>query len=73
MGYTSVHANLLTVPVYLWALAVFIVAGVSSDRLKNRSIPIGGGFVCMIVGYAILISVETVDVRYFGCYGEYDS
>ncbi|KAK5064778.1 hypothetical protein LTR84_000612 [Exophiala bonariae] len=68
MGYTSVHANLLTVPVYVWALGVFIVAGISSDRFKNRSIPIGGGFVCMIVGYAILISVETVGVRYFACY-----
>ncbi|KAK5184003.1 hypothetical protein LTR44_003508 [Exophiala sp. CCFEE 6388] len=68
MGYTSVHANLLTVPIYVWALAVFVVAGVSSDRFATRSIPIGAGFVCMIVGYAILISVETVGVRYFACY-----
>ncbi|KAF7547916.1 hypothetical protein G7046_g8859 [Stylonectria norvegica] len=64
MGYTSVHANLLTVPVYIWALLVFIVAGLSSDRFGNRSIPIAGGFICMIIGYAILISVESVGVRY---------
>lgn len=70
MGYTSIHANLLTVPVYIWALAVFIAAGLSSDRFKNRSIFIGGGFVCMIIGYAILISVETVGVRYFACYSK---
>lgn len=68
MGYTAVHANLLTVPIYIWALLVFIVAGVSSDKYKNRSVPIGGGFVCMIIGYIILLSVEKVGVRYFACY-----
>ncbi|PLB52498.1 high-affinity nicotinic acid transporter [Aspergillus steynii IBT 23096] len=68
MGYTSVRANLLTVPVYAWGLLWFLGVGYMSDRTGNRGYWIGGPLLALIIGYAILIGVETVGVRYFACF-----
>lgn len=69
LGFTSVQANLLTVPVYFWGLATFIFTAYMSDKMRNRGFWIGGPLLCLIVGYALLISVESVKVRYFACFG----
>ncbi|KAI0142180.1 high-affinity nicotinic acid transporter [Pestalotiopsis sp. NC0098] len=68
LGFTSVQANLLTVPVYFWGLATFIFTAYMSDKMRNRGFWIGGPLLCLIVGYALLISVESVKVRYFACF-----
>ncbi|KAK6068274.1 C6 transcription factor [Seiridium cupressi] len=68
LGFTSVQANLLTVPVYFWGLLTFMFTAYMSDRLRNRGFWIGGPLLCLIVGYAILISVESIQVRYFACF-----
>ncbi|ETS84122.1 hypothetical protein PFICI_02147 [Pestalotiopsis fici W106-1] len=68
LGYTSVQANLLTVPVYFWGLITFIFTAYMSDKQRNRGFWIGGPLLCLIIGYALLISVESVQVRYFACF-----
>ena len=71
LGYTSVQANLMTVPVYFWGLATFAFTAYMSDRLHNRGYWIGGPLICLIAGYAILISVDSLAVRYFACFSMY--
>lgn len=68
LGYTSVQANLMTAPIYFWGLATFAFTAYMSDRLQNRGYWIGGPLICLIVGYAILISVDSLAVRYFACF-----
>ncbi|KAI0015435.1 high-affinity nicotinic acid transporter [Xylariomycetidae sp. FL0641] len=68
LGYTSVTANLLTVPVYFWGLITFLFTAYMSDRMANRGYWIGGPLLCLIIGYAILISAESLGVRYFACF-----
>ncbi|KAI3394043.1 hypothetical protein diail_3262, partial [Diaporthe ilicicola] len=68
LGYTSIQANLLTVPIYFWGLVTFTFTAYMSDRLNNRGYWIGGPLVCLVVGYAILISVDSLAVRYFACF-----
>ncbi|KAI0480911.1 high-affinity nicotinic acid transporter [Xylariaceae sp. FL0804] len=68
LGYTSVTANLLTVPIYFWGLITFIFTAYMSDKTANRGYWIGGPLLCLIVGYAILISVDSLGVRYFACF-----
>ncbi|PVH89419.1 high-affinity nicotinic acid transporter [Cadophora sp. DSE1049] len=67
MGYTSVHANLLTVPIYVWGLLWFLFVAWMSDR-QNRGYWIGGPLTCLIIGYAILIGTDNVGARYFACF-----
>ncbi|KAI1639169.1 high-affinity nicotinic acid transporter [Biscogniauxia mediterranea] len=68
LGYTSVTANLLTVPIYFWGLITFLFTAYMSDRTGNRGFWIGGPLICLIIGYAILISVDNLAVRYFACF-----
>jgi hypothetical protein len=58
----------MTVPVYFWGLITFLFTAYMSDRTANRGFWIGGPLFCLIVGYAILISVESLGVRYFACF-----
>ncbi|CAJ2506731.1 Uu.00g079170.m01.CDS01 [Anthostomella pinea] len=68
LGYTSINANLLTVPIYFWGLLTFGFTAYMSDKTANRGYWIGGPLLCLIVGYAMLISVENLGVRYFACF-----
>lgn len=70
LGYKSVQANLMTVPIYFWGLFFFIFTAYMSDRTGYRGYWIGGPLICLIIGLAILISVESLGVRYFGCFGK---
>ncbi|TVY50609.1 putative transporter [Lachnellula cervina] len=67
MGYTSVNANLLTVPIYFWGLFWFLFVAYMSDR-QTRGYWIGGPLICLVIGYAILIGTSSVGARYFACY-----
>ncbi|EXJ78930.1 hypothetical protein A1O3_08430 [Capronia epimyces CBS 606.96] len=68
LGYTSIHANLMTVPIYMCALVFFLVLAYFSDRVGVRWPFLAGPLLCLIVGYAILISVENLKVRFFACF-----
>ncbi|KAI8583857.1 hypothetical protein K450DRAFT_169011 [Umbelopsis ramanniana AG] len=67
MGYSSVNAQLMTVPVYAVAFVSTIFFGHLSDRLQIR----GPLVVCLtafaVVGYLIVLIVRTSDItRYIG-------
>ncbi|KAK8166390.1 high-affinity nicotinic acid transporter [Phyllosticta citrichinensis] len=68
LGYSSVNAQLLTVPIYFWGTCTFLFTAYMSDRTHNRGYWIAWPIVCLIIGYAILISVDSVGVRYFACF-----
>ncbi|KAF2093850.1 MFS general substrate transporter [Rhizodiscina lignyota] len=68
IGFTSIKAQGLSAPPYLAAWVVCIAASFASDRLRNRGIFIT--ILCLTggVGYVLLATVDTVGVRYFGCF-----
>ncbi|KAK7528434.1 high-affinity nicotinic acid transporter [Phyllosticta citriasiana] len=68
LGFSSVNAQLMTVPVYFWGACTFLFTAYMSDRTHNRGYWIAWPIVCLIIGYAILISVDSVGVRYFACF-----
>ncbi|KAL1861093.1 hypothetical protein Plec18170_001608 [Paecilomyces lecythidis] len=68
LGYTSVTANLMTVPIYICALIFFLVIAFLSDRQGLRGPYIAGCLLCLIIGYALLISVENLKVRFFASF-----
>lgn len=71
LGYESYHANLMTVPIYMVALVAFLIIAFFSDRTSKRGVFLGGGLCCLVVGYAILISVENLRVRFLACFSKY--
>jgi MFS family permease len=73
LGYTSVHANLMTVPIYICSLLFFLVIAYFSDRTQMRGPYLLGCLMCLIIGYAILISVESLKVRFFACFRMFSS
>lgn len=70
LGYSSYHANLMTVPIYICALVFFLVIAWASDKTGLRGPFLLGPLFLLIIGYAILISVENEKVRFFACFGE---
>ena len=70
LGYTSVRANLMTVPIYFCALIFFLGLAYCSDRTGMRGPFLAGPLVLLIIGYAILISVDNLKVRFFACFGK---
>lgn len=68
IGYSSYHAQLLTVPVYVVAALSFMIQAQFSDRLFLRGPFIIGNFFIQIVGYIILATAKPVGARYFGVY-----
>lgn len=70
LGYKSYHANLMTVPIYMCALVFFLGIAYLSDRTGYRGPYIAGCLLCLIIGYALLISVDNLKVRFFACFGK---
>lgn len=69
LGYASVTANLMTVPIYICSLVFFLIIAYFSDRTGYRGPYMAGCLLCLIVGYAILISVDNLKVRFFASFG----
>ncbi|KAG3184916.1 hypothetical protein PC129_g25291, partial [Phytophthora cactorum] len=69
LGYASVTANLMTVPIYVCALVFFLVIAYFSDKTGYRGPYIAGCLLCLIIGYALLISVDNLKVRFFAIFG----
>lgn len=68
LGYTSVTAQLMTVPVYIWAAISFMIAARISDRILQRGIFVIIANAIIAVGFFILIFADSHGVRYFGTF-----
>jgi len=64
LGYTSVHAQLLTVPVYVWATMAYIIIALLSDRIGWRGPFILMACLFLIIGYAMNLSTTSLGARY---------
>ncbi|KZT60195.1 high-affinity nicotinic acid transporter [Calocera cornea HHB12733] len=68
-SYTTIHIQLLTVPVYAWAALIYISLAMLSDRINMRAaimIPCAG---VSIIGYIILLTVHhNPGVEYFATF-----
>lgn len=64
LGYTSVHAQLLTVPVYVWATISYLSIALLSDRIGMRAPFIIGACLFLIAGYAIQLGTDVLGARY---------
>ncbi|KAH7920094.1 hypothetical protein BV22DRAFT_1074563 [Leucogyrophana mollusca] len=67
-GFKATAANLLSVPVYVWACIVTVIVGFMGDRLGHRGYLnltlLGTG----LVGYIILITSQNAALSYFACF-----
>ncbi|KAG4260878.1 high-affinity nicotinic acid transporter [Fusarium proliferatum] len=68
LGYTSIMANLMTVPIFMCSLVFFLVIAYFSDRTGYRGPFLGIGLTLLIIGYAILLSVDNLKVRFFASF-----
>lgn len=68
MGFSSLHAQLLTVPVYfLTAISSFGIALIS-DKMRLRSPFIIGGCILCATGISIMLGSDVHGVRFFGIF-----
>ncbi|KAL1719583.1 major facilitator superfamily domain-containing protein [Schizophyllum commune] len=68
LGYTATIANLLSVPVYVWACLVTLAIGFLGDRIGHRAYINFGLFGTGLVGYIILIASRNAALSYFAVY-----
>lgn len=69
LGYSSIQAQYLSVPVYALGGISFLTAAVLSDKLKMRGTVLLALDIFAVLGYAILLGVpDQPGVRYFACY-----
>ena len=70
LGWTSVRAQVLSIPVYIVAAIVALITAVCTDRLRHRYAFCMLGVLVATVGYAILLAQKSVavHVRYFAVY-----
>ncbi|KAG7826926.1 hypothetical protein KL943_005415 [Ogataea angusta] len=68
LGYTSLQAQYLTVPCYMFSGTVFILAARVSDKTRIRGPLIIFLDLFGIVGYALLLGGTSSGVKYFACY-----
>ncbi|KIY44238.1 MFS general substrate transporter [Fistulina hepatica ATCC 64428] len=66
MGFTAVHAQLLTVPPYVVGCISTVVIGYLSDRLNVRGPFIAACCTVSLAGYAILYAQDAAGISYFG-------
>ncbi|KAI2677803.1 hypothetical protein DTO012A7_3628 [Penicillium roqueforti] len=69
-GFDSVKTQLLTVPVYIWASAFYLVIANLSDRVRMRAIFMVPLCLVTAIGYAMLLGVDVHKrgVLYFATY-----
>ena len=63
LEYTSVHAQLMTVPVYVWATISYLMIAFGSDKVRLRSSFMSGACLALAIGYIINIVSEALSVR----------
>ncbi|KAJ5793781.1 hypothetical protein N7457_000380 [Penicillium paradoxum] len=70
LGWTSVRAQVMTIPVYVVATITTLSSAYASDRMRHRFGFTMAGCLIATIGYVILICQEsvTVGVRYFAIF-----
>ncbi|TRM66434.1 major facilitator superfamily domain-containing protein [Schizophyllum amplum] len=68
LGYTATVANLLSVPVYVWACLVTVFIGFLGDRISHRAYINLCLFGTGLIGYIILIASRNAALSYFAVY-----
>ncbi|KAJ9621612.1 hypothetical protein H2203_007099 [Taxawa tesnikishii (nom. ined.)] len=68
LGYTSLQANYLTIPVYLFATVTLFIATAASDRLKKRAVVLVIAPIPVIIGYVIVCSTASHAAGYFAMF-----
>ncbi|KAI9060609.1 MFS general substrate transporter [Trametes sanguinea] len=68
LGFQATAANLLSVPVYVWACIMTLIIGMLGDRAKTRAWITLGLFGSGIAGYIILICSTNPALSYFAVY-----
>ncbi|KAF2813634.1 major facilitator superfamily transporter [Mytilinidion resinicola] len=69
-GYSSIHTQLLTVPVYIWASIVYITVSFASDHFNRRAIFMVPMALVTSIGYAMQlgVSMDKTAVLYFATF-----
>lgn len=69
-GYSSIKTQLLTVPVYIWASAVYLIVAYTSDKINKRAVFMVPMALVTATGYALMlgVSMETTGVQYFATF-----
>ncbi|KAI8264978.1 putative transporter [Colletotrichum sp. SAR11_239] len=69
-GYSSIKTQLLTVPVYIWASAVYLTIAYISDKLNKRAIFMVPMALVTATGYALMlgVSMKATGVQYFATF-----
>ena len=70
LGWTSVHAQVMSIPIYIVAFIVTLIVAFFTDRLRHRYAFIMTGISLGTVGYVILLAQKGVSIggRYFAVY-----
>ncbi|OAL17859.1 hypothetical protein AYO22_11203 [Fonsecaea multimorphosa] len=68
LGYSAVHAQLLTVPPNICGFVAILVLSTWSDKVKARGPFIVGGCILAIAGYIMLLAAESPAVKYGGTF-----
>jgi len=70
LGWTSIHAQVMSIPIFVAATIFALTAAVLSDKLRHRFGFILAGCVVTTIGYVILLNMRHVAVgaRYFALY-----
>jgi hypothetical protein len=57
LGYSSANAQLLTIPIYVFAMTIVLIFSFWSDRIQSRSPFIIAGFSIAIVGFIAQLAI----------------
>ncbi|PWO01390.1 MFS general substrate transporter [Tilletiopsis washingtonensis] len=65
LGYSSINANLLSVPIYVLACIVTVFVGLAANKYKDRRAQLSLGFLCVgIGGYVVLAASRLPGLSY---------
>lgn len=69
-GYSSIKTQLLTVPVYIWASAVYLIIAYISDKINKRAVFMVPMALVTATGYALMLGVrmDMTSVQYFATF-----
>ncbi|KAK1763705.1 high-affinity nicotinic acid transporter [Phialemonium atrogriseum] len=68
LGYSTVQAQYLTIPVFVWGTIVYFSVALLSDKLSTRFIPMMALAPFMVAGYAVLLAPVSSGVHYFATF-----
>ena len=63
LGWTAVHAQVMSIPIYIVAAVICLITALLTDRLRHRYAFTMVGIAVASIGYIILLEQESVSVR----------